>query len=141
MHGLEIAFPFLDRDLVSLLMGVPGEMLTWKGVPKALLREAMRGVLPEAIVGRTWKGDFSHVVNEAMEHDYAQLVRCLEDGGMAVSLGYAKGDVMRAEVARLKDRIRGPDCGVTWSLSDLLGLELWLQVFFGDKTAYAGVVP
>jgi asparagine synthase (glutamine-hydrolysing) len=133
MHGLEIAFPFLDRELVSFLMGIPGDMQTWKGVPRAPLREAMRGVLPDEIVARTWKGDFTHVVNEAMERGYSQLVRCLEDGGMAVSFGYVKGEVMREELARLRDRIRGPDCGITWSLSDLLGLELWLQVFFGDK--------
>jgi asparagine synthase (glutamine-hydrolysing) len=133
MHGLEIAFPFLDRDLVSFLMAIPGEMQTWKGVPRAPLREVMGGVLPDEIVARTWKGDFTHVVNEAMERGYSQLVRCLEDGGMAVSFGYVKGEVMREELARLRDRIRGPDCAITWSLSDLLGLELWLQVFFEDR--------
>lgn len=141
MHGIEIAFPFLDRDLISFLMGIPGEVQAWKGVPKAILREATRGVLPDAIVARTWKGDFTHVVNEAMSREYPRLVHCLEEGGMAIGLGYVKGEVMREELARLRDGIRGPDCGITWSLSDLLGLELWLQVFFGDKTAYTSVVP
>ena len=136
MHGLEMAFPFLDRDLISFLIAIPGEMQTWKGVPKALLRETMRGVLPDAIAQRTWKGDFTHVVNEAMEQGYPQLLQCIEEGGMAVRLGYVKGDVVREELARVKDRIRGPDCGVTWALSDLLGIELWLQAFFGDKAAY-----
>ena len=38
MYGMEMAFPFLDRDLLSFLMAIPGEMQTWNGVPKALLR-------------------------------------------------------------------------------------------------------
>ncbi len=133
MHGLDMAFPFLDRDLLSFLVGIPGEVQTWNGVPKALLREAMRGVLPDAIARRTWKGDLTHVVNEAMDREYPQLVHCLEENGMAIGLGYVKGEVIREQLARLKDRIRGPDCCVTWALSDLLGLELWLQVFLGDK--------
>lgn len=131
MHGLEMAFPFLDRDLLSFLMGIPGEMQTWKGVPKAILRAAMRGVLPDAIAGRTWKADFSHLVNDGMKRDFPQLVHCLQSDGMAISLGYVNGDVMRKELARLRDRIQGHTCEVAWGLTDLLGLELWLQAFSG----------
>src|SRR5439155_17111426 len=38
MHGLDMAFPFLDRDLIAFLMAIPGEMQTRDGVPKALVR-------------------------------------------------------------------------------------------------------
>jgi len=134
MHGLETTFPFLDRDLISVLMVIPGEMQTWKGVPKAILRDAMRGVLPEAIVGRDWKGDMSHLINGGMEQDYPHLVSCLEEGRRAVQWGYVKGDVMREALMRLKDQVRDPNGGATWRLLDLLGLELWLQVFFGEET-------
>lgn len=134
MHGLEIAFPFLDRDLLAFLMGIPGDMQTWNGIPKAILREAMRGVLPNPIRERRWKADFTDLVNAGMEQEYPQLVRCLQSDGMAIKLGYVKGDVLRKELARLKDRIRGPSADLAWSLSDLLGLELWLQTFFGENT-------
>lgn len=130
MHGAEMAFPFLDRDLLCFLMAIPGEVQTWKGVPKALLRESMRGVLPEAIVQRTWKADFTRLVNEGMERDFRELVQPLPDG-MAVRMGYVRGDVMVEELRRSEDGLRGsPDSQVAWALSDLLGLELWLQVFF-----------
>jgi len=130
MHGLEMAFPFLDRDVVSFLMGIPGEMQTWKGVPKALLREAMRGILPDAIVRRTWKADFSHLVNEGIEADFPQVLRCLESGGVAEKLGYVNADVLSEELGRSRGGLQGSNCKVAWSLSDLLGLELWLRVFF-----------
>ena len=133
MHGLEMAFPFLDRDLISFLMGIPGEMRTWKGVPKALLREAMGEVLPEAIAHRTWKANATHLTNEAMARDFPQLVHCLQTNSMAVQLGYLKGDVLREELMRVKDRIRGRTSEIAWTLSDLLGLELWLQVFLGEN--------
>ncbi len=132
-HGLEIAFPFLDRDLISFLMSIPGEMQAWKGVPKAILREALRGTLPEAIRLRRWKADFTHLVNEGMERDYPQLLRCLQTDELAVKLGYIKGNALKKDLERMRVRISGTDCAVSWSLSALLGLELWLQVFFGKK--------
>ncbi|TAL11936.1 MAG: asparagine synthetase B [Nitrospirae bacterium] len=132
-NGLEMAFPFFDRDLISFLMSIPGDMQAWKGVPKAILREALRGVLPEAIRERRWKADFSDLVNAGRERDYPQLVQCLQAEEMAVKFGYVKGTVLRKDFARIKERIRGPNCAVSWGLSDLLGLELWLQVFFGKN--------
>jgi asparagine synthase (glutamine-hydrolysing) len=59
MRGLELREPFLDRELVGFLLSIPGEMQTWRGVPKSLLRDAMRSVLPESIVGRRWKADLN----------------------------------------------------------------------------------
>jgi asparagine synthase (glutamine-hydrolysing) len=138
MYGLEMAFPFLDRDLLVFLMGIPGEMQTWKGVPKAILREAMRRVLPAAIRERRWKADFTQRVNDGMARDFPQLVHCLQSDGMAVRLGYVRKDAMRVEFERLKGRIQGPTSEISWSLSDLLGLELWLQLFLGKEDGLEG---
>ena len=52
---MELALPFLDRDLVGFLMAVPGEYTSFGGVPRAILREAMRGVIPDTVVERRWK--------------------------------------------------------------------------------------
>lgn len=46
-HGVEHADPFLDHRLVELLFRVPGDRKIRSGVTKRVLREAMRGVLPE----------------------------------------------------------------------------------------------
>ncbi len=134
MHGVEMAFPFLDRDLVSFLMRIPGELQTWQGVPKALLREALRDVLPEAIARRTWKADFTDLANKGMELDYPQLIHALQSDAFAVRLGYLRKDVLRAELDRAKDRLRGSSNEIARSLSDLLGLEVWLQMFFGENS-------
>lgn len=133
MHRLEMAFPFLDRDLLSFLMAIPGEVLTWNGVPKGLLRAAMRGVLPGAIARRRGKADFTHLVNEAVKRDFTKMVYRLESEGEAVKRGFVVVDALKRGLKRLGGRIQGPTCEVAWSLSELLGLELWLQVFFGDN--------
>ncbi len=133
VHGLEIGLPFLDQDLVSYLMAIPGEVQTWKGVPKGILREAMRGVLPPQILGRRGKADFTDLVNDGVDRNYPQLLQCLRSGGMVIRRGYVDGGVMHNELKRLRNRIRRPDNLVSWCLSDLLGLEIWLQVFFGEE--------
>jgi len=139
MHGLDIAFPFLDRDLVSFLMAIPGKMQSRGGVSKAILREAMRGVLPNGIRERRWKADFTDLVNEGMERDFQPLVRYLQSDSLATRLGYVKGSVGE-EITRLKDRIRSDDCVMAWGLSGLLGLELWLRVFFSENNDRNGGV-
>jgi asparagine synthase (glutamine-hydrolysing) len=132
MHGMEIAFPFLDRDLLSFLMGIPGEVLAWKGVPKAVLREAVRGVLPDAIVHRNSKASFAHLSREGMRRAHPHLAQYLNSDSMAVRLGYVKEDMMREELARLEDRIDEPGSDASTRFADLLGLELWLRVFLGE---------
>jgi asparagine synthase (glutamine-hydrolysing) len=45
--GLENHVPFFDHRLVELMFRVPGSMKIADGVTKRLLRDAMRGILPE----------------------------------------------------------------------------------------------
>jgi len=45
--GLPHHNPFYDADLVEFMFGVPGTMKIRHGITKHLLREAMKGILPE----------------------------------------------------------------------------------------------
>jgi asparagine synthase (glutamine-hydrolysing) len=51
-HGLEARVPFGDTDLLDMAASIPPEDALRHGVEKALLREAARGLVPEAIRGR-----------------------------------------------------------------------------------------
>lgn len=53
--GLECHTPFLDHRLVEFMFKVPGALKIRRGVTKILLREAMRGILPEATRTRVAK--------------------------------------------------------------------------------------
>jgi asparagine synthase (glutamine-hydrolysing) len=140
MHGLDAAFPFLDRDLLALLMAMPGEIQNHDGVPRAILREAMRGVLPEPIRARTWKADFSSFVNQGVSQDASRLREALSPDCLGVRLGYFDPATLSREVARLTQTLSGPDCVSSWDLGDSFGLEVWLQLFLGGATPAAGSV-
>jgi asparagine synthase (glutamine-hydrolysing) len=48
-HGVEVRMPLLDWRLVCYVFSIPDESKVSGGYAKLLLREAMRGVLPEAV--------------------------------------------------------------------------------------------
>lgn len=54
-YGIEHFDPFLDHELVEFMFRVPGEMKIRDGITKRLLREAMKGILPEATRSRIAK--------------------------------------------------------------------------------------
>ncbi len=44
--GIHISDPFLDRRLITYCLSLPREIREIPGVPKPLLQEAMKGILP-----------------------------------------------------------------------------------------------
>lgn len=48
-QSLELRFPFLDHHLVEKTLALPADQLIRKGQTKYILREAMKGILPEQI--------------------------------------------------------------------------------------------
>ncbi|MBK8977037.1 MAG: asparagine synthase (glutamine-hydrolyzing) [Planctomycetes bacterium] len=51
-HGLELRVPFLAREVVELAATIPGRFMRLGGVEKWILREALRPLLPAAIIDR-----------------------------------------------------------------------------------------
>jgi len=129
LRGFDRAFPFLDRDLIAFLMAIPGEIHARDGVPRALLREAMRGILPDSIRARTWKSDFSAFVNAGLADDAAAILRTLHPACLGVRFGYLDRTRLEPALARLTKALTGPDCAASWDLADTYSLEMWLQVF------------
>lgn len=129
MHGLEMALPFLDRDLLTFLMAIPGEIPMHQGVLKALLRESMRGLVPEPILQRRWKADFVEVVNDGARREFAKLAHEVASGRRAITRGYLNEQILTAQLQGLRQRL-DHTAEAAWSLSDVLGLERWLEMFF-----------
>jgi asparagine synthase (glutamine-hydrolysing) len=129
-RGLEVALPLLDRDLLAYLMSIPGDAQTREGVPRALLRDAMRGILPDAIRTRRWKADFGGFVNRGVAADARAMGEALADS-QAVRLGYVDASRLESELSRLVAGLTGSDNMASWDLADVYGLEVWLRVFFG----------
>lgn len=131
---VEFAMPFLDRDLLAFLIAVPGEVLSWNGVPKGLLREALRDVLPDAIRERRWKADLTIWINEGLAREFPKVLEYIATGDMASRFGYVTPASAGAELVAVQNRIRGRRFTAARRVRDLLGLELWLQTFFEPAT-------
>ena len=110
--GLEHVTPFLDRDVISYLMSIPGDVLNEGGVPRALLRQAMAGIVPSAILRRRWPDESRTPAALARDRQQTRLAARTELRA-SHELGYF------------------PDvrCGDAAS-RELVGLELWSEAFF-----------
>lgn len=129
-QGLDAVMPMLDRDLLAFLIAIPGEIQTWNGVPRGLLREAMRGILPESVRTRTSKGDLTNLLNRWIARDAPVIRGTLSAKSLSVQRGYLDGARIAPALEQLAAGLEGPDCRNSWDLADLFGLEAWLRVFF-----------
>jgi len=131
MHGLDVALPFLDRDLIAFLMAIPGEMHNRDGVPKALLREGYRNAMPDAIVRRRSKADFTDRVNHGAARDQAAVVNAVRNG-LSIERKYVRPEALDA-IAGCRPDADPSSAANGWAVCDMLSLEIWLQEFIGPS--------
>lgn len=127
--GLSHADPFFDHRLVEFMFRVPGAMKIRDGVTKRLLREAMKGILPEETRTRIKKTGWnapahiwfngpaveqlldlvhSRVFRERGVYDVTEVVRLIEEHRSIVNTGAVQDNHMMF-------------------LWQLLNTELWFQ--------------
>ncbi len=113
--GVERTTPFLDRDVLGFLMSIPGDVQTRGGVPRALLRDAMRGIVPDAILRRRWaeEGTTADALHRAARQAYL---------AMNVDLTASRALGFTRDAGALDDRTL-----------ELLGLEFWSRMFFSGR--------
>jgi asparagine synthase (glutamine-hydrolysing) len=131
LYGVDVRYPFRDRDLVAFLMAIPGEVVNWRGRPKGLLREALSGVVPDAILARRSKADFTALENHALRSEREQLAQLLPADCLAVRAGLVDARALRDWLSALASADAGDAALPGWRLTDVVGLELWLRSFFG----------
>jgi hypothetical protein len=113
-YQIERALPFLDRDVIAFLMSIPGDIQTHAGVPRALLRDAMRGTVPEAILARHWRNE---------DNDSSAVERARRLAAFA-----AKTPLTACRRLGFCPEARSLDADSV----ELLGLEFWSRAFFSD---------
>ena len=140
--GVEESSPFWDRDLVEFLMAVPGEVVNLDGIPKWLYREAMRGILPESIRLRRDKGDFTRIVNSEARSELRAIRESLGRNCLGVTMGYldpaALAGALDPDHPQYADRSTSDPAR---RAAALIGLELWLEVFFGRSRSEVAQPP
>ena len=76
-HSVESRVPFLDYRLVEFVLGLPDDLKIEGATTKRVLREAMRGVLPEKIRIRTDKIGFATAEEAWMRRESPEAFRSM----------------------------------------------------------------
>jgi asparagine synthase (glutamine-hydrolysing) len=127
-HGLESRVPFLDHPLIELAATIPSNVKFMNGRMKHVLKNAMRGVLPDSIANRTDKMGFPVPLQEWVTKPGA--VREFVQDVLSSRQALARDLVDNRKV--LKGVGQEPKFGR--KLWGLLSLELWQQTFH-DRAA------
>ncbi len=128
--SVESRVPFLDHKLVEFTARMPDTMKLRGGTTKFVLRESMKGVLPDQIIsrskmgfpvpiGRWFRGPFKSIIDEYVLSDRA-LAR----------------DVFEPDFVRRLVSLHQSGEDHSERLWALLNFEIWLRQFFdGEKTS------
>ena len=122
-HSVEARLPFLDYRLVEFVIGLPDDYKVAGGMTKRVLREGMRGVLPESIRSRVDKLGFATPEDVWIrEQGAAQFRKAL---GAAVE---SSGGILRPRALDAYDRSPGgPPSG--FPLWRMISFGAWMRVF------------
>lgn len=66
-HSIENRAPFLDSTLVSLGISIPSKFLVQRGKTKAVLRDAVRGLVPDQILDTPKKVGFNAPIGDLVD--------------------------------------------------------------------------
>ena len=118
--SLEARVPFLDHEFVELAMSIRTGMKIKGGVGKHILRQAVRGVIPDEIIDRKKQG-FDLPLHDWFLGDFGKFARdqlkvfCAETGLL--------------NFEPIEQMLKSPKPYAVWPL---LNVALWWDCYFGD---------
>jgi asparagine synthase (glutamine-hydrolysing) len=120
--GLEARVPFLDHEFVELAAACPPELKLAHG-GKGILKEAARGVVPDAIIDRP-KGYFPVPAIRHLEGPFLDRVRDAVTDPVAKARGLVRRDWLDAMLADPNTKRTNLGSNALWQVALL---EMWLQ--------------
>ena len=133
--SVESRVPFLDHPLAEFATRLPARLKLHGFTTKVVLRRAMRGLLPESILGRKKMG-FPVPVGAWLRGPFSGLLDDFVTGDRALARGLFEPSAIRALVGEHR-RGQGAHAERLWAL---LTLEIWQRIFLDREPAEA-VLP
>ncbi|MFF1692218.1 lasso peptide isopeptide bond-forming cyclase [Streptomyces sp. NPDC058257] len=126
--GIQLHQPFLDDRVVEAALAVRLHERTSPWRYKPLLAESMRGTVPDAILSRSTKGDFSADLRVGWRRNLGTLVDLFADSALA-DLGLIDPGLLRTQLLSSQAGLHR-DIAV----EHLLGCENWLRTARATRT-------
>jgi len=123
-HSIESRLPFLDYRLVQLSLGLPDDCKLSQGMTKRVLREAMKGILPDGVRERVDKMGFFTpeeiwVRESAPRFFRAELRRAIEKSG----------GVLKDSAMNKLERIITSQDAFTFAIWRMISFGRWMDRF------------
>jgi asparagine synthase (glutamine-hydrolysing) len=125
----DIHYPFLYRPLVEYVLTLPPELCARPQQRKWVLREAMRGILPESVRTRIGKGSTSDILARSLARQ-REVLQPLVTSPILADLGIIDATQLRAAFdAAPLTADTGRD--LSTDVQSTLSVEAWLQIRAG----------
>jgi asparagine synthase (glutamine-hydrolysing) len=126
LAGIEGAHPFLDDvELVELVLGLPPEPAFDPELDRPLLREAMRGLVPDRVRLRREKSYFNELFVDCVSRTDRPAIERLLGAPDAEVNAYVRPEVVRGTLLEAPPPRRGP--AWAWAVWRLATAECWLR--------------
>lgn len=128
-HGLEVRVPFLDKEVFSIASQLPVDLKIANGTTKNILREAVRGIIPDHVLDRKKLGfpvPMRHWLKDELNSWAKQLIQDSETDEL-LSKSYVM-DLLDAHCQGSGDYSRK-----IWTI---LMFMLWHQIFVENKYSF-----
>jgi asparagine synthase (glutamine-hydrolysing) len=122
-HSIESRVPFLDYRLVEYIFSLPAHQIINNGYSKAVLRNAMKGYVPESILKRSDKMGF--VTPEKVW--FAKELKGWADDIINSRLFRERKYFDYSQVSRTIENYRAGKKDIGFALWRWINLELWLE--------------
>lgn len=119
-------YPFLDSRLLEFILSIPWHQFCHDGQRKWLLRQAMKGTLPETIRLRQGKGDWANVMDRSLK----SVCRCDPPEPLANHSGMIERYVDLWGARQVVQQYLAGRRRVRWQVWSFVALDHWLQRFW-----------
>lgn len=126
-HSLESRLPFLDQDLVEYILRLPAAAILRNGWSRAILRESLRGILPEKVRLRRKKIGFTTPEFRWLKAERAAFYSLMQSPSFQ-SRPYWNGPAVLEAFQAACNGLR-EESMFFWRT---INVEIWLRLYFDD---------
>jgi asparagine synthase (glutamine-hydrolysing) len=124
--GIEFRFPFLDRELVSFVLGLPSHALPGPVPTARVHREAFRPMLPRAVADRVGKADLTAAVENRVRRALPQI-EALFDGGSWASHRFVDREAAHRALRAVTSGPAAASGRDWWRVWRIAAVEAWTR--------------
>jgi len=115
-HSIEIRMPFMDYRLVQFVFSLPIESRLNEGHTKRILRDAMKGILPEGIRSRKLKMGLSAPLTNWFNGELSDFVFDHVSSRSFQESSYWNGPFIKNLLEKKKGKLTSADCNQLWKI-------------------------